>query len=111
MTNDGALLITLPGDRPKPSGLVEVVRSVSFKLNLGNYQSMDFFCSQKAQCEASQAEEISIDLYDWCYDQVMASVKDVKEKQARKEAGRAASANGRERVNVSFASSADSGGF
>ncbi len=89
MLSDGALLINLPANRPQPSGLVEVVRSVSFKLNLGNYQSMDFFCSQKAQCEASQSDEISIDLYDWCYDQVMASVRDVKEKQARKQAGMA----------------------
>ena len=74
----------------EPAGkTVEVVRSVSFKLNLGNYQSMDFFCSQKAQCDESEAEAVSADLYEWCYDQVIASVKDVKEKQARKEAARA----------------------
>jgi hypothetical protein len=70
-------------------GTSEVVRSVSFKLNLGNYQSMDFFCSQKAQCAADEADSVSVDLYDWCYEQVMASVKDVKEKQARKEAAMA----------------------
>ena len=73
-----------PGARP-----VEGVRSVSFKLNLGNYQSMDFFCSQKAQCPPDEVDSVSTDLYDWCYDQVMASVKDVKEKQARKEAAQA----------------------
>ncbi len=86
MSNDGAIIIALPADRPKPSGLVEVVRSVSFKLNLGGYQSMDFFCSQKAQCEASESDEVSADLYDWCYAQVMESVRDVQAKQAKKQA-------------------------
>ena len=79
---------------PELSGrTAEVVRSVSFKLNLGNYQSMDFFVSQKAQCDTSEVDQVSADLYDWCYDQVMESVRDVKAKQARKEAqlaGRAA---------------------
>jgi hypothetical protein len=64
--------------------MVEVVRSVAFKLNLGNYQSMDFFCSQKAQCPADEVDQVSADLYDWCYDQVMESVRDVKRKQALK---------------------------
>jgi hypothetical protein len=77
-------------DRPKPSGIVEVVRSVSFKLNLGNYQSMDFFCSQKAQCLPDEADQVSADLYEWCYDQVMESANEVKRKQAAKEAAMAA---------------------
>src|SRR6185503_1139149 len=68
-----------------PKKQVEIVRSVSFKLNLGNYQSMDFFCSQKAQCEAIDAGQVSADLYEWCYEQVMESVRDVKAKQAKKE--------------------------
>jgi hypothetical protein len=75
-------------ERPKPSGVVEVVRSCSFKLNLGNYQSFDFFCSQKAQCLPDEADQVSADLYEWCYDQVMASVKEVKAIQARKDAQR-----------------------
>lgn len=69
---------------------VEIVRSVSFKLNLGNYQSMDFFCSQKAQCDPDQVDEVSTSLYDWCYEQVMDSVRDVKAAQAKKEAAMAA---------------------
>ena len=73
-------------ERAKPSGVVEVVRSCSFKLNLGNYQSFDFFCSQKAQCFPEEADQVSADLYEWCYDQVMASVKEVKTIQARKDA-------------------------
>jgi len=71
-------------ERPKTSGIVEVVRSVSFKLNLGNYQSMDFFASQKAQCLPDEADQVSTDLYEWCYDQVMASANEVRRKQAAK---------------------------
>lgn len=77
-------------ERPKASGVVEIVRSVSFKLNLGNYQSMDFFCSQKAQCLPEESDSVSTDLYDWCYGQVMESVREVKAKQAKKEAAMAA---------------------
>ncbi len=87
----GAILIEGPEpERPKPSGLVEVVRSVSFKLNLGNYQSMDFFASQKAQCHAEEADSVSADLYEWCLEQVMDSVKDIQKKQAQKAARSAA---------------------
>lgn len=74
---------TVTGVQPSAK-TVEVVRSVAFKLNLGNYQSMDFFCSQKAQCPADEVNAVSSDLYDWCYDQVMESVRDVKRKQAIK---------------------------
>lgn len=76
----------LEPERPKPSGVVEVVRSCSFKLNLGNYQSMDFFCSQKAQCLPDEVDQVSADLYEWCYDEVMAAANEVKRKQAAKEA-------------------------
>lgn len=75
---------TVTGREPD-TRMVEVVRSVSFKLNLGNYQSMDFFCSQKAQCPADEVNAVSADLYDWCYDQVMDSVRDVKRKQAARQ--------------------------
>lgn len=63
---------------------VEVVRSFSFKLNLGNYQSADFFCSQKAQCSPEQVDEVSAGLYEWCYEEVMKSVNEVRRKQAAK---------------------------
>ena len=76
---------TVTGVQPSAK-VVEVVRSVAFKLNLGNYQSMDFFCSQKAQCPADEVDAVSADLYDWCYEQVMDSVKDVQRKQAAKAA-------------------------
>lgn len=70
---------------PEPSAkLVEVVRSFSFKLNLGNYQSADFFCSQKSACSEADRYEVSAGLYDWCYEQVMQSVNEVRRKQAAK---------------------------
>lgn len=73
----------------EPTGnRVEITRSISFKLNLGNYQSMDFFCSQKAQCDAAEADQTAADLSEWCYDQVMQDVAKVKSIQARKEAAR-----------------------
>ena len=71
-------------ERAKPSGVVEVVRSCSFKLNLGNYQSMDFFCSQKAQCLPDEVDQVSADLYEWSYDEVMKSANEVRRKQAQK---------------------------
>ncbi len=80
----------LDGTQPEPPARqVEIVRSVSFKLNLGNYQSMDFFCSQKAACDPDDADTTSADLYEWCYEQVMESVREVKATQAKTEAQRA----------------------
>ncbi len=67
-----------------PVKQVEIVRSFAFKLNLGNYQSADFFCSQKAQVDPADLDSASADLYEWCYDQVMESVKHVKRIQAGK---------------------------
>lgn len=58
-----------------PSKLVEVARSFQFKLNVGNYESRDFFCSQKAECLAADAEDTSEKLYAFCKKEVMKSVK------------------------------------
>lgn len=56
------------------SGLVEVVRSFSYKLNAGNYESRDFFASEKAQCPVEDAERVSELLYEFCRQQVLKSV-------------------------------------
>jgi hypothetical protein len=58
--------------------LCEVARSFSFKLNAGNYESRDFFCSQKVECPVAEAEEVSAKLYQFCKDQVMKAVKEWK---------------------------------
>ena len=61
-----------------PSKLVEVARSYSFKLNVGNYESRDFFCSQKAECLLKNAEKVSEALYQFCKQEVIKSVNEYK---------------------------------
>jgi hypothetical protein len=58
--------------------LVEIARSFSFKLNVGNYESRDFFCSQKAECPAKDAEKVSEALYRFCKQEVLKSVNQFK---------------------------------
>lgn len=65
----------------KPSHYVEVARSFSFKLNVGNYESRDFFCSQKAECKAEDAEATSEKLHAFCRTQVLKAVKEHMDKQ------------------------------
>lgn len=64
---------------------VEIARSFSFKLNLGNYQSADFFCSEKAECAAEDADTTSEAIYAFCRKQVMKAVADYQIEQLRKE--------------------------
>lgn len=59
-------------DNTKP--LTEIVRSFAYKLNAGNYESRDFFCSQKSECSWDDAEAVSQALYEFCKRQVMQSV-------------------------------------
>lgn len=54
--------------------LVEVARSYTFKLNAGNYETRDFFCSQKAECRPEDADLVSERLYEFCKRQVMKAV-------------------------------------
>jgi hypothetical protein len=55
--------------------LVEVARSFSYKLNCGNYESRDFFCSQKAECKAEDVESTSEALHKFCKEQVLKAVR------------------------------------
>lgn len=64
------------------SARIEVARSFSFKLNVGNYESRDFFCSQKAECTHEDAESVSEALHGFCKRQVLAAVKQYKEESA-----------------------------
>lgn len=54
--------------------LTEVARSFSYKLNAGNFESRDFFCSQKIECPLEEAGEWSQKLFEFCKSQVMADV-------------------------------------
>jgi hypothetical protein len=62
----------------KEQKLVEVARSFSYKLNLGNYQTADFFCSQKAEVLENEAEEKSKELFNFCKQEVGKSVEEYK---------------------------------
>jgi len=64
--------------KEESSGLVEVARSFAFKLNCGNYQSADFFCSQKAECLAEDVEATSARLYAFCRSEVAKAVQQYK---------------------------------
>ena len=68
---DSDLIIKTP---PKTDRRVEVARSFSYKLNVGNYESRDFFCSQKSECLESEAEDLSERLYIFCRTQVLRAV-------------------------------------
>ena len=71
--------------QPNPTPvLVEIARSYSFKLNVGNYESRDFFCSQKAECRPEEAEAVSERLYEFCRRQVLRAVE--QETQQRRSA-------------------------
>lgn len=53
--------------------LIEIVRSFSLKKNLGNYESADFFCSQKIECKENKAETKSEAVYEFCKQEVIKS--------------------------------------
>jgi hypothetical protein len=57
---------------------IEIARSFSFKLNIGNYQSADFFCSAKKEVKESDAEAESQALYGFCKLQVVGDVNAYK---------------------------------
>ena len=62
--------------KPQPSAdrRVEIARSFSYKLNVGNYESRDFFCSQKSECSEAEAEDVSERMYIFCRSQVLKAV-------------------------------------
>lgn len=81
------MILKLPA---KAEGRVEVVRSFSYKLNVGNYESRDFFCSAKAQCDAAEMEEVGVGLDDFVQDQVLTSVKQYSKKIEHQRKGKVA---------------------
>ena len=58
---------------------MEIARSFSYKLNIGNYQSADFFCSAKKEVEEKDAEKESDALYTFCKAQVVKSLNAYKQ--------------------------------
>lgn len=66
------------------NGMIEVARSFSFKLNAGNYESRDFFCSQKAECLPENAEATSEALHAFCKAQVLKAVNEFRKENGGK---------------------------
>lgn len=69
------------------TNIVEVVRSFSRKVNLGNidqslqYESIDLFCSMKAEIpEGEDPSEASQVLQEMCKAEVMRDAKEIKER-------------------------------
>ena len=58
--------------------LTEIIRSFSYKLNIGNYQTADFFCSREVEVLEDKVVKTSEDLHKFCEDEVMKSVHDYK---------------------------------
>lgn len=67
----------------KPVTRVEIARSFSYKLNAGNYESRDFFCSEKAECSIEDAAEVSAALFSFCRSQVLLAVKECMSEMKR----------------------------
>lgn len=73
-------------EHPKPARkrtahrplMIEIARSFSFKLNMGNYESRDFFCSQKAECRMDEADRVADQLHQFCKAQVLKAVNEYK---------------------------------
>ena len=66
--------------------LVEIARSFSYKLNVGNFESRDFFCSHKAEVKEEEAEEASEKLHAFCKSEVIKSLNAyLKENNPEKE--------------------------
>lgn len=72
----------LRGKSAEISGRVEIARSFAYKLNAGQYESRDFFCSQKVECAAEDAEEIADKVYQFCKSQVLKAVADWQRERA-----------------------------
>lgn len=73
-------------EKNQEKNLIEICRSFSYKLSLPSYQSRDFFCSQKCECEEKDAELKSEQLYEFCKNEVMKSVrKYIEETKEEKE--------------------------
>ena len=53
---------------------IEIVRSYSQKVNIGNYQTLDFFCSAKAEVAEDESLEISKSLNAFCRQEVAKSI-------------------------------------
>ena len=58
---------------------IEISRSYSEKVNMGNYQTFDSFCSAKCEVDEKEADQKSKELYEFCKEQVKKEIKEHRE--------------------------------
>ncbi len=63
--------------------LTEITRSFSRKINLGNYETLDIFCSQKLEVPLLEAKKASKEAYEFCQREVMMSIKEIRAEQRK----------------------------
>lgn len=63
------------------TNITEVARSMSRTINTGNYESIQIFCSMKAEVgEGEDPSEVSVTLHEMCKAEIMRDAKEIKEK-------------------------------
>ncbi len=63
------------------SNIIEIARSYSRKLDIGNYQNIDVFCSAKSEVWENEKEKMSEELYNFCKSEVEKSVAEYLEEK------------------------------
>ena len=64
--------------------LIEIARSFSQKLNIGNYETMDFFASAKREVFLGEEESTSKELFEFCKSQVEQDIDAYKKRNEPK---------------------------
>jgi hypothetical protein len=70
-----------------PKTKIEIARSYSQKVNLGNYTTADFFMSAKSEVDESEVEKKSKELYDLCRREVEKSIEEYLEELPKPSSG------------------------
>ena len=55
--------------------MIEIARSFSRKVNTGNYETKDYFCSAKEECEEKDMSATSEKLFMFCQTMVEADIE------------------------------------
>ena len=68
-----------------PTKKFEITRSYSQKVKIGDYLTSDFFCSAKAEIDEAEKETKSAELNEFCYKEVLKSIKEYEDSKKQKE--------------------------